>query len=333
MPLNRPALSLGAGPRGVQDARRWVTGTFYDMGRDDLVECAEMAVSEVVTNALLHGAPPIQVRVRGTREHPRVEVSDGSQEAPSMPTASLDLDALDADGLDGLDGLDDMLLTFGRGLSIVARASDAWGAEIEEDGKTVWFTPAAEFSETDGAEGLVTGAPSADGTGELPVDPVRFQLLGVPVRDYISFHNHFRELRREVRLLAMANEADYPLARDLADVFSHLGRPLTVGSVRREIDRAHDAGQPTADLEVLMGRDEARAVARLVELLALTDAFAREERMLALARTQRQVTFQTWFLGELVHQAEGAEPERWAEPTSTAGDAGTSTTARRSSVS
>ena len=81
MPLNRPALSLGAGPRGVQDARRWVVGTFRDIGRDDLVECAEMAVSEVVTNALLHGAPPIQVRVRGTREHPRVEVSDGSQEA------------------------------------------------------------------------------------------------------------------------------------------------------------------------------------------------------------------------------------------------------------
>ena len=59
---------------------------------------------------------------------------------------------------------------------------------------------------------------------------MRFQLLGVPVRDYISFHNHFRELRREVRLLAMANEADYPLARDLADVFAHLGRPLTVAA-------------------------------------------------------------------------------------------------------
>ena len=128
MPLNRPALSLGSGARGVQDARRWVTATFHDMGRDDLVECAEMAVSEVVTNALLHGAAPIQVRVRGTREHPRVEVSDGSTEPPTLPTATPGL-AIDDLELNGLDGLDDLLLTFGRGLSIVARASDAWGAE------------------------------------------------------------------------------------------------------------------------------------------------------------------------------------------------------------
>ena len=236
MPLNRPALALGAGPRGVQDARRWVVATFRDIGRDDLIECAEMAVSELVTNALLHGMPPIQVRIRGTHEHPRVEVSDGSQEPPTLPSASLDLDSIDDFDLDGLD---DLLLTFGRGLSIVARASDAWGAEIEDDGKTVWFTPATEFSEDAGPEGAITGAAGiGDTTGEHPVDPTRFRLLGVPVRDYVSFHNHFRELRREVRLLAMANEADYPLARDLAEVFDRLGRPLTKDTVRREIGRA-----------------------------------------------------------------------------------------------
>jgi anti-sigma regulatory factor (Ser/Thr protein kinase) len=326
VPLNRPALALGAGPRGVQDARRWVVGTFRDIGRDDLVECAEMAVSEVVTNALLHGLPPIQVRVRGTREHPRVEVSDGSQEPPTLPSAGLDLDAIDDFDLDGLD---DLLLTFGRGLSIVARASDAWGAEIEDDGKTVWFTPSAEFSDDAGSEGVVTGTRDlGDTTGEQPADPMKFHLLGVPVRDYISFHNHFRELRREVRLLAMANEADYPLARDLVEVFDRLGRPLTRGSVRGEVDHAQAAGQTATDLEVLMGRQEALGVARFVELLALTDAFAREEKMLALARTPRQLAFQTWFLGELVHQAEGEAPQRWSEPAGSNGNG-----ARHSSVS
>ena len=71
MPLNRPALSLGSGPRGVQDTRRWVSATFADIGRTDLAECAELGVSELVTNALLHAVPPIYVAVRGTREHPR----------------------------------------------------------------------------------------------------------------------------------------------------------------------------------------------------------------------------------------------------------------------
>ena len=111
MPLNRPALSLGPGPRGVQDARRWVVDTCHDIGRDDLVECAELGVSELVTNALLHGAPPLTVRVRGTREHPRVEVRDGSTEVPVTARAPRPTED------------DDLLLTFGRGLSIVARCS------------------------------------------------------------------------------------------------------------------------------------------------------------------------------------------------------------------
>src|SRR6187200_984371 len=62
VPLSRPALSLGTGPRGVQDARRWVVDTCRDIGRDDLVECAELGVSELVTNALLHATGPITVR-------------------------------------------------------------------------------------------------------------------------------------------------------------------------------------------------------------------------------------------------------------------------------
>ena len=75
--------------------------------------------------------PPIKVRVRGTWEHPRVEVIDGSTEPPILP------------GSEPLGDDDDLLLTFGRGLGIVARCSTAWGAEIEDDGKVVWFVPAA----------------------------------------------------------------------------------------------------------------------------------------------------------------------------------------------
>ena len=88
MPHGAPALSLDSGPHGVQDARRWVVGAIGRVGRPDLAECAEMGVSELVTNALLHGAAPITVRVGGTREHPRVEVRDASPEPPVLPVAA-----------------------------------------------------------------------------------------------------------------------------------------------------------------------------------------------------------------------------------------------------
>jgi anti-sigma regulatory factor (Ser/Thr protein kinase) len=322
VPLNRPALSLGAGSRGVKDARRWVVGAFEDMGRSDLSECAEVAVSELVTNALLHGEPPIQVRVRGTQEHPRVEVRDGSSDPPRPPEPH------DPDD-------ETMLLTVGRGLDIVARASEAWGAEIESNGKVVWFTPARELSDEPGDEPLVTGAGDpSDQTGELAADPERFALLGVPVLDYITFQNHFRELRREVRLLTLAHESDYPLARDLSAVFDSLGRPLTLGIGSAQIAAALGSGRTTTDLEVTMSRSAARGFARFVELLDLTDAFCREERMLSLARSPAQRRFQNWFLGEFVRQSEGSEPQPWT-PAETAGGStgGAAAGERHSSVS
>lgn len=295
MPLNRPALSLGAGPRGVQDARRWVVSTCRDIDRPELVECAELAVSELVTNALLHGEPPISVRVRGTREHPRVEVRDASRDRPVLPGEGV---------------AEDELLTFGRGLSIVARCSDAWGAEIEEDGKVVWFAPAADFADDDGVAGVVTGGD--DGAAESVPDPVAVHVGGVPVEDFLGFSRHFRELRREVRLLALAHEADYPLAKDLSDLFGELERQLRAGTDTARVVAAQQEGRETVDLDLVVSRAAAATTERFIALLDLADEFCRQQRLLSLARTPEQRAFQEWYLGELVRQARGEQPLAYA---------------------
>lgn len=296
MPLNRPALSLGPGPRGVQNARRWVVDTCTDIGRRDLVDCAELGVSELVTNALLHACAPILVRVRGTREHPRVEVRDGSAEPPHLP------DLMPSDD-------DELLLTFGRGLGIVARCADAWGAEIEDDGKVVWFAPASGVR-NELTHGVITGG--AGPTQREPADDdVRVQIFGVPLRSYLKFQRHYRELRREVRLLALAHEADYPLAKNLSDVFGSLELELRQGIGADQIDEAVHAGLEFTDLDLAVPPETAVKIGRYIELLDLADAFCREERLLALARTPEQQQFQTWFLGEFVRQGAGDAPRSW----------------------
>lgn len=299
MPLNRPALSLGSGPRGVLDARRWVVGTCRDIGRDDLVECAELGVSELVTNALLHAQPPLSVRVRGTREHPRVEVRDGSADAPLMPTMEPQSE-------------EDLLLTFGRGLSIVARCSTAWGVDLEEDGKMVWFAPA---NHTGGGPvaGVVTGESVGNRREPPSEDEIGIEIVGVPLRLFVEFQRHYRELQREVRLLALAHESDYPLAKDLSDLFGSLERDLRDGIGADQIDQALGSGAAAADLQVAMPRQTAATIGRFIELLDLADAFCREERLLSLARTPEQQRFQRWFLTEFVRQQQGAAPLSWQD--------------------
>ena len=286
----------------MQDARRWVGDLCTEIGRPELVECAQLGVSELVTNALLHGEPPITVRMRGTAEHPRVEVRDSSVEAPILPTEPLDRPEID-----------DLLLTFGRGLSIVARCADAWGAEIEDDGKVVWFAPAAEFADDEGVPGVITGVDHVRLTATPTRDRVRIQILDVPLALYVEFQQHFRELRREVRLLALAHESDYPLAKSLSDLFGTLDRQLRDGIGVEQIEAALAQGNESTDLVVHMPRATASTLVRFVELLDLADEFCRAERLLSLARSAEQRRFQAWFLTEFVRQANGEPPLPWLE--------------------
>jgi anti-sigma regulatory factor (Ser/Thr protein kinase) len=90
--------------------------------------CAESAqedlllvVSELVTNAVVHGAEPIVVTVVRAPERVRVEVTDGLSDAsPHSNRAAPDAET-------------------GRGLSVVTRLACAWGWRASPGrGKTVW---------------------------------------------------------------------------------------------------------------------------------------------------------------------------------------------------
>ncbi|MFJ9391729.1 ATP-binding protein [Nocardioides sp. NPDC101246] len=299
MPLSRPALLLRTGSRAVQDARVWVRTACEEIERTDLVDCAEFGVSELVSNALFHGTAPVTIRMRGTVDHPRVEVRDASTEPPLLPVPL------------ALDDEDEVLLTVGRGLSIVASVSEAWGADIDASGKTVWFTPAAEIDEGDGVEGVITGPPGAPPKPErLGSEAVEVSILGVPLALYKGFQHHFRELRREVRLLSLAHANDYPLAASLSALFGSLERQLLDGLGHGQLSGVRD--RETADLHVRMPRSAAETMRRFLDMLDLIDEFCRQERLLVLARSPEQVTFQRWFLGEYLTQAAGGRPTRWS---------------------
>jgi anti-sigma regulatory factor (Ser/Thr protein kinase) len=80
---------------------------------------AVLIVSELVTNAIMHGRPPIELRVRCTPEHVLLEVDDGATALPRRQRPTPDDE-------------------HGRGLVLTAMIADRWGTRPLRDGKSVW---------------------------------------------------------------------------------------------------------------------------------------------------------------------------------------------------
>ncbi|RYB94559.1 ATP-binding protein [Nocardioides oleivorans] len=298
MPLSSE-LTLASSPRAAADARRWVSDVCRKLERADLVECAELGVSELVANAIIHATAPYKVRVRGTASHPRIEVVDGSTSPPVPPVLPAPR---------GGDELE-LLLTFGRGLAMVAQCSVAWGATIEADGKVVWFEPSDEMADEAAAEWVVDhhDEPGPEPTSEAAVE---VRLLGVDVGLYSALARQYNELRRELRLLSLSHQSDYPLAGDLTSMFANFERQFP-DSYRLQLRDAQERRLPQVDLTFAMMRESAPILVTMTEMFDVADAFCRAERLLSMARTAPQRTLHNWILGELIHQLDGAAAEPW----------------------
>jgi hypothetical protein len=290
---------LSPSPRSVADARRWVVDACSDIDRADLAESAELAVSELVTNALLHAEPPISVRLGGTHEFPRFEVRDGSVKPPS-PAIKL---------------IDDILTTTGRGLDLVAMCSSAWGARIQSDGKVVWFVPVAEPRGDVSAHSAVIEYDAEPQRRVEPIiDAVHVLLLGLPRALYTDFRHRYSEIRRELRLLSLASEESYPIARSLSDLFQMFDQHFRLGFGGEELAAFVMSNRDSADLEFVVDRESIASVAQMIDVLELTETFARAERLLTPAATAEQTVFRRWYLGEFISQGRGKAPIRWAGP-------------------
>lgn len=119
------ALVLDGSPTAMpRRARRWVQARCADSGIDDIGADLALVVSELVTNAGVHGSPPVSIRVDIDDERIRVEVRDSSEHMPEVchPSPSS---------------------VGGRGLLIVESVSRSWGAHAVPGGKVVWAELAA----------------------------------------------------------------------------------------------------------------------------------------------------------------------------------------------
>lgn len=103
-----------------------------------------LVVSELVTNAVEHGAPPVGMTVSGSSHGVTVEVYDAAGGEPRVRT----LERLDAAG-------------GGRGLRLVSEIAADWGVRADGQGKGVWAAFACPTSSATPWTMLPPGTPDA----------------------------------------------------------------------------------------------------------------------------------------------------------------------------
>jgi anti-sigma regulatory factor (Ser/Thr protein kinase) len=87
-----------------------------------LADSVELLVSELVTNAIVHGAGTVRVVADFDGTRLRVEVHDQDPAAPEAHVTH-------ASQLD----------EHGRGLQLIAMIADSWGTKRTPEGKAVWI--------------------------------------------------------------------------------------------------------------------------------------------------------------------------------------------------
>ncbi|MFD5462630.1 SpoIIE family protein phosphatase [Kitasatospora sp. NPDC127059] len=105
-------------PTQVARARQLAADQLAAWGLEETAFVTELVVSELVTNAIKYGQPPIRLRL--IRDTSLIcEVSDGSATAPHLRRARIFDEG-------------------GRGLMLVAQLTQGWGTRHTTSGKTIW---------------------------------------------------------------------------------------------------------------------------------------------------------------------------------------------------
>lgn len=297
----RHTLELADEPDAVPTARRYLRARLQGTPVEHRSRDAELILTELVTNATLHGTPPVTVGVEVRDDRVRLEVADCSPGAPVRP----------------LHGPDAMT---GRGLLLVESFSDSWGVDRSAGGKKVWAEVGPVAPDTDGV-----GASAAhhvktavdEVLDALPDDDFpaeqRFtvELGDVPTDLLVSAKAHVDNVIREFVLVSRgaASGQTAAVSQHLAEVINTVSTQFAEArrAIKRQAIAAVSAGRKRTELVLTLPVSASKAGCDYLDALDEVDAYARAARLLTLETPPQHRAFRHWYVNSLIEQLEAAE--------------------------
>lgn len=295
------ARSFPPEPVSAREARRFLRAFLLERARDDLVDDAGVALSEIVTNSVLHAHTDVEVSVALRADgRLRVEVTDRSPQLPAQR------------------GYGDQATT-GRGMQLVAAVTQECGVVSHgASGKTVWFLVAgADQAQPAPAAGWdvppeAAPAPSDGGSGVL--------LLGLPPTLWLAARQHHDALLRELGLYAQEHPDRAPSPERFAQ--ADAARGVVSAAVVAELDRrarSAPGGTPAplrgahapCDLSVHVAPDAPAGYAALQDVLDAGERLAAAGLLLARPGLPEVVAVRDWVCEQIIAQRSGVLPSAW----------------------
>ena len=155
-------------------ARALLRRALVGRGREEDLDPAQLAMSEIVTNALVHAGTPMTLRILLAPHGLRVELGDGSQRMPARREFG-------------------QAAATGRGLHLVEELTSRWGAYPQGEGKVVWFEL--------GDDEQVWDDPDGDQGQDDSI--VVVDLAHMPLLMHHAWQEHAANLLRELLLIRL----------------------------------------------------------------------------------------------------------------------------------
>ena len=291
---------LQAHPASVAIARRAVGDTLRLARREDLVEAAQLLVSEIVTNALVHAGTPIDFQASVGVTGLRVEVTDGSTQIPVPRTYGTTAGT-------------------GRGLWLLESLVDRWGTLTHDRGKTVWFELTSGLGLDPGTARRTQEPIEVNAALSADSDVVDVVLLNVPLLLHAAWHQHAEELLREYLLVALdpddptgALEEHAAASSAMSLLHEHLPEPdlgedpeaLMANAVEPDVSRGR--------LLLPVSRTAVSAFQVLDEALNTALTMADSGELLTRPIQPELRGLRRWLCQEVLGQARGEQPTPWS---------------------
>lgn len=287
------------------EARRILREALHLADRDEQLEVAELLVSELVTNAVLHAYTSVELWVGVGETDIHVEVRDFN------PTLPVQRDY-------------DVQATTGRGMGLVSALATACGVQsLGDGGKVVWFSLSGTPQSADPDDLLA--AWDIDGPieeGEI-AGGRDITLQSMPATLWLSARQHHDALLREFVLYQAAHDTD-PVELATADaaratistaVVEAVERAQAAGTAEPALPEGHPSPLPWVpkqlNLELRVPEDGAHLFATLQDVLDSAERLAVEGQLLLRPALPEIIAVRDWACEQVIAQLAGNDPSPW----------------------